>query len=81
MLGEGGPGGSSTTHKSTEKNFLQLWSATVCRCDAYQHWEVQGNPSIAKRAAEIVAKRLAKAEGQTYISAAAEKAIAEIVDK
>lgn len=81
LLDDVGPGGSFITHKSTHKNFRKLWTPTVSSWDSYQQWEDHGKISIAKRAAEIVAKRLAQAEGQSYISDAAEKAIAAIVEK
>ncbi|MDL2259851.1 trimethylamine methyltransferase family protein [Deltaproteobacteria bacterium OttesenSCG-928-K17] len=79
LLDDVGPGGSFITHKSTQKNFRKLWAPTVSHWDTYQAWEAQGKQSIAKRAAEIVERRLEKAGETTYISAAAEKAIAEIV--
>lgn len=81
LLDDVGPGGSFITHKSTQKNFRKLWTPTVSSWDSYQHWEDHGKISIAKRAADIVAKRLAQAEGQSYISESAEKAIAAIVEK
>lgn len=81
LLDEVGPGGSFITHKSTQKNFRKLWTPTVSNWDTYQHWESQGKPSLIQKAAEIVSKRLAQAEGKTYLSEAAEKAIAAIVDK
>lgn len=76
---EVGPGGSYITHKSTLRNFRKLWTPTVSSWDSYQHWESQGKPGIAKRAAEVVARRLAQAGETSYLSPAAAKAIAAIV--
>lgn len=79
VIAEVGPGGSYITHKSTQRNFRKLWTPTVSSWDSYQHWEGQGKPSLAQRAAEVVKKRLAQAT-ETYLSPGAEKAINDLVD-
>ncbi len=81
VINEVGPGGSYITHKSTQRNFRKLWTPTVSSWDSYQHWEAHGKLSIAQRAAEVVAKRLAQAGETSFISASADKAITEIVDR
>ena len=74
LLREIGPGGSFIAHQSTLKNFRRLWTPTVSHWDTYAHWEESGKKSVAARAAEIVAGRLAAARSD-YLSPAADRAI------
>ena len=80
LLHEIGPGGSFITHLNTMKNFRKLWTPKVSHWDSYSHWEETGRKSVAARAAEIVAARLASARSD-YLSPAADKAISAIVAK
>jgi trimethylamine--corrinoid protein Co-methyltransferase len=80
LLREVGPGGNFLTHKNTRMNFRKLWTPTVSHWDTHSQWEESGRKSVAARAAEIVAARLASARSD-YLSPAADKAVEAIVAK